>query len=40
MILSKILCKWKQYSAVGLFLYQDSVFLNNETNPVKDELKK
>lgn len=40
MILSKILCKWKQYSAVSFFLYQDSVFKNNETNPVKDELKK
>ena len=27
--LSKILCKWKQDSAVSLFLYLDSVFKNN-----------
>lgn len=26
--LSKILCKWKQDSAVSLFLYLDSVFKN------------
>ena len=26
--LSKILCKWKQSSAVSLFLYLDSVFKN------------
>ena len=28
MTLSKILCKWKQDSAVSLFLYLDSVFKN------------
>ena len=28
MVLSKILCKWKQDSAVSLFLYLDSVFKN------------
>ena len=28
-VLSKILCKWKQDSAVSLFLYLDSVFKNN-----------
>ena len=27
--LSKILCKWKQDSAVSLFLHLDSVFKNN-----------
>ena len=26
MVLSKILCKWKQDSVVSLFLYLDSVF--------------
>ena len=26
--LSKILCKWKQDSVVGFFLYLDSVFKN------------
>ena len=26
MVLSKILCKWKQDSAVSLFLYLDSAF--------------
>ena len=28
MTLSKILCKWKQDSALSLFLYLDSVFKN------------
>ena len=32
MTLSKILCKWKQDSAVSLLLYLDSVFKNTPIN--------
>ena len=36
MVLSKILCKWKQDSVVSLFLYLDSVFKYNETRSHTD----